>query len=559
MARSHLTANRLEEAIETYAAILNDYPDDVEVLLVLGNLYLASGDSGSAESLYTRALSLDPENNEIKKQVLLAQSEEPSVQAEPVPMDPDALARLLMRLTGRKMPVTEQEMQKAADLLHEILEHPSPAQIVAERLDEINDLLPALIEINIRQARAHGQADLAQSLQNLQINIASQMEENSKERSEGKHLPANPPGTTVKSEHKLFTGKVLVIIPDPTDISKRMMMVINGLKQAGCKVKKSNVFSKKADSVADLVIISNPHLNEKNVENFTGVTAFGIPVIVDLDDNFEEMPVNHPEYNKKGLATPQRARAYASSLLLASMITVPSEEMEKSLSASGYPVKYLPDGWDRTNRLWIRSSNPRKNVNIGLIGEAEPLEDIFEMRRVLLRIMREFPETQLIVIGNPQAYRLFGPLPPNRRYYLPMVSKEEYPYLLAQMDVILVPHRKIPYNLKKADQLLVEAGVKHLPWIASDIPAYVKWAKGGLIAHSLNEWHANLRQLVMDKDLRKNLGDEGAIKAQGREQQLLGQQWQRLITNVLETMETDSGPEKTDHKKRLTSKLNGVL
>ena len=62
MARSHMNANRLEEAVDAYAEILRDYPDDEEVLLVLGNLYLASGDSKTAEKLYRHALELDPEN-----------------------------------------------------------------------------------------------------------------------------------------------------------------------------------------------------------------------------------------------------------------------------------------------------------------------------------------------------------------------------------------------------------------------------------------------------------------------------------------------------------------
>lgn len=537
MARSHMNANRLEEAVDAYAEILRDYPDDEEVLLVLGNLYLASGDSKTAEKLYRHALELDPENKEIEQQVLLAQSEDTEVQPEPVPTDPEALARLLMRLTGRKVPITEKEMVRAASLLQDILQSTSPAQMVAEHLDDIDNLLPALIEINIRQARADGRGDLAKALQNLQINIAIQLESQKSQAVAQAKSPENlepvvKPEVPAETQIR-FTGRVLVLVPDMYEIPARIAMLVTGLKQLGCKVKISNQFKPEADAVADVMIASNPHLNPQMMENLAAAHAAGVPVILDLDDDFEEMPVTHPEYNQKGLGDPKRGRAYATALLLAKAITVPSRHMGEMLKAAGHRVFYLPEGWSRINRLWSKPSGPRQAVNLGWLGASGQLEDLFEIRRVILRVMREFPETQMVVIGNPQAYRLFDALPANRRMYLPMVGSDEYPYLLGQLDILLAPNRKIPYNNKLSDRVLVEAGVKGLPWIASDIPAYEEWNKGGLIARSPTEWHTYLRQLIMDHEIRVHMGQEGQVKAQTREYQYLAMGWQQIIEKVL--------------------------
>ena len=47
--RTYLNDNRLEEALDVFSGILRDYPQDVESLVILGNLYLASGDGKSAQ------------------------------------------------------------------------------------------------------------------------------------------------------------------------------------------------------------------------------------------------------------------------------------------------------------------------------------------------------------------------------------------------------------------------------------------------------------------------------------------------------------------------------
>lgn len=539
MARSHMNADRLEEAVETYAGILRDYPNDVEVLLVLGNLYLASGDSKTAEDLYHRALTLEPENKEIEQQVILAKSEESEISPEPMPTDPEALARLLMRLTGRKVPVTETEMLRAAEMLQEILESTSPAQMVSERLDEIDNLLPALIEINIRQARADGRNDLAKALQGLQINIAYQMEDQKEQQSQPikvNQVPQEPQPKVVKPkppEIQPFKGRVLVLVPDLYDLTPRLNILVDGLKQVGCKVKRADQFNPDTDAVADVVIVSNPHLNPKLMQSMATASTSGVPIILDLDDNYEDMPVSHPYYAKKGLGDAIRGRAYATALLLAKAVTVASNEVNKTLVNSGHRSYWIPDGWSRSNRLWNKPHNPRNTINIGWVGSAAQLEDVFEVRRIVLRVMREFPQSQMVVIGNSQAYRLFESLPSNRRLYLPMVGYEEYPYLLGQMDILLAPHRKIPYNLKQSDRLVMEASVKRLPWIGSDIPAYMDWGRGGFIAHTPSEWHGYLRQLIMDEEMRKGIGDEGFIKAQAREQQQIGLKWQQTIAEVL--------------------------
>jgi glycosyltransferase involved in cell wall biosynthesis len=116
--------------------------------------------------------------------------------------------------------------------------------------------------------------------------------------------------------------------------------------------------------------------------------------------------------------------------------------------------------------------------------------------------------------------------------YLPLVADEEFPYLLSQLDILLVPLRTLPYNLSLADTLLMEAGAKGIPWIASPIPSFRSWSTGGLISESPDEWHLNLRHLVVDAELRSKLGRAGKQAAKAREMSQLADLWLDLIVKA---------------------------
>jgi hypothetical protein len=53
-----------------------------------------------------------------------------------------------------------------------------PEGLPAMSIETLDQLLPALLEISIRQARAEGQPDLAQALQSLQLSLQAKAEQN---------------------------------------------------------------------------------------------------------------------------------------------------------------------------------------------------------------------------------------------------------------------------------------------------------------------------------------------------------------------------------------------
>jgi glycosyltransferase involved in cell wall biosynthesis len=403
---------------------------------------------------------LDPENKAIQYQVTLAEEIGGTGVEEPIPTDLPAVSRLLQRLTGKTQTINENDIMRAAELLDRIINSESPAALVASHLDEIDELLPALIELNIRQAFADGRPELAESLRTLQLNIDYQLITKEDETA----LKNNSNGLS----HPHFNGNILFLLPELEQKSSRMSLLKASLNPSA--VMFENGICSYSDSKP--VITSNPHLNPTLLESLSALSIADIPIILDLDTDFEKQPISHPDYNAKGLGTRARSTAYNSAISLAGAVIVPSETHAEALKKSAKNVHVIPNGWSDQNKLWQKDPPQRNTINIGWMGTSGQLEDLIFIRRFIIRIIREFHNTRVVIIGNPQAYRLFENLPENRRLYLPSVAHEEFPYLLSQVDILLVPLRNTAYNLSEPDTILVEAGAKGIPWIASSIPAF---------------------------------------------------------------------------------------
>jgi glycosyltransferase involved in cell wall biosynthesis len=242
------------------------------------------------------------------------------------------------------------------------------------------------------------------------------------------------------------------------------------------------------------------------------------------------------------LGTSARSNAYTSAISMAKMVTVSSEVHADSLRELVQNVSVIPDGWSSANKLWQKDSHLRNTINIGWMGASGQLEDLTLIRRFIVRILREFSNTRVVIIGNPQAYRLFESLPENRRLYLPVTAHEELPYQLSQLDMLLVPLRNTPYNLSISDTILMQAGARGVPWLASSIPSFRRWKNGGMISESLDEWHLNMRHLIVEQELRYKLGGQGRVAAESREMSQVGKLWLECINSVIQSGATVSSP-----------------
>lgn len=516
MARAYLSANRLEDGIALIAEIIERYPEDWESLIILGDLYLAAEDVEMAYHLYQQAERIIPNHPEILRRTQLVQEEAVLPPSRPLesPTHPVALRRLLQRLTGQPTSLDEGATQKAADLLQIVLHSRQPAQAVAEHLDEIEQLIPALIELNLKQARQEGKIELANALEGLRQNVVSLV---------------HPVENSVPPDSH---GAVLLLAPENAPSQERVRVIRAALEAGGYQVLINSTVSTESLESTEAVVAINPYTSESLMAELARCAGAKRPIVLDLTCNAEQLPLKHPYYPLLGLGTLEAARAYHASLWLADVITVTTESHALALEGCGRRVEIMPDGWTEQNPMWRKKSPPRPTINLGWIGFCSEVEDLLIIRRIILRVLREFPQTRLVLIDNPEAYALFSALPPERLLYLPATTVEDFPYQLGLVDILLIPHRNIPFNQSLSERLLILAGVKGIPWVASPLPAFREWGAGGFIASTPEEWHTYLRQLIVDADVRRQLGRAGNAQAALRESRHLATLWKALLKKL---------------------------
>ena len=527
---SYLEKNSFVEAVNVYKSILTDYPNDIESYLLLGDLYIANEDYPSAEKLYQMALSLEPENLVIQRRVKLSSFELKTHASDEIPTDSASVSKLLQELIGRHTPITEAEIESAASLLSEIVHAHNPAEKVAAHLDEIDSLLPALIELNIRQARNDRRFDLVNLLQALQESIAQLFIESNASliTVQNNNLIVSPSFVEIK--------EVTFLLPDQDNISERINYLLSALQNRNCAITCADYKSGLIEDHPDLVVACNPHIHPENLEKMAHYSAQHIPIILDLDEDFEYLPINHPEYTHAGLGSLEKSRSFTASMLLSNLITVPSESMASHIRETGYKVEVVPFGWSEKKDQWKKGPSQRNTINIGLIGIHGNFEDVQQYRRIIIRILREFPQTKLVVCGDSVTYKMFENISENRRVFLPNVPDEEMSYIFGQIDILLVPLTTTPFHLVTNDRLLMQAGIKGIPWIASPMPDFVAWQAGGVTTENPDEWHSYLRQFIQDKELRITLGQAGKSRALLREEALIAKKWLAVIKSLSQNL-----------------------
>lgn len=172
LGRAYLREYRVADAIDAYLALLRDYPEDADALIVLGNLYQISGNAAAGERLYQRALKINPVHplakGPVRARAYAAGWNETTALA------PATLSRLEERLICMDSPEGRQAVCEAADVLDRLASADRASRPLGKMPEVLQRLMPALIEQNVRQARSDGLVDLAEALQSLQINLTLQ-------------------------------------------------------------------------------------------------------------------------------------------------------------------------------------------------------------------------------------------------------------------------------------------------------------------------------------------------------------------------------------------------
>ncbi|MBI5715598.1 MAG: hypothetical protein HZC38_19545 [Chloroflexi bacterium] len=170
----HLTTAEPCQAFHLFFGLLKTDPTNADILMLLGDWYLAGGDGAAADVFYRRVTQLQPDSPQLKTRQQLATA--PALQREKwltdsdLPLGAEGANFFLDSLKESKKP--DRQIEETLTLLDSIMRDPNPATAVQKHLPQILDQLPTLIALNATQAQREGKVELANVLQNLAQRLA---------------------------------------------------------------------------------------------------------------------------------------------------------------------------------------------------------------------------------------------------------------------------------------------------------------------------------------------------------------------------------------------------
>lgn len=171
------------------------------------------------------------------------------------------------------------------------------------------------------------------------------------------------------------------------------------------------------------------------------------------------------------------------------------------------------------------------NVVIGWSGGTGHLQPIKSWYRDLLDVMTTWQNTAFISIGTNYADEVAMAFP-ERSLSVPWTNMENYPYALRAMDIGIAPSHDSKYFRSKSDLRWVEGSAVGIPMIVNPI-TYPDVVDGvtGMVATSGEEFEDKLSTLVMDADLRNEIGQNAKTYMQeNRDIRQGAKQWEAFLS-----------------------------
>jgi hypothetical protein len=403
--------------------------------------------------------------------------------------------------------VAAADLARASAFLSEIVRHPNPAELISERLDDVDRLVPALITLNIRQARKDGAVAVAEALEQLLVHV---------------HLTAEPASARL-APAVVARPRVLAITA-----GRQTMLPADGLRQRGIDLVEARHLSADDALGFDAIVVTDPHADPEQMPVLAAAARHGCALVVGLSADHARLPAEHPDFHRLALTTPERLEAFVTGLQLADLVVVPGEALAEPLRDAGHTVRVIAPTWRRADG-WDLPRPRRTATHVGWIADPGTHQDVLTIRAELQQVALASGAI-LVFAGDPLAYQAFTlAIPAAQRAYLPPVSDGDLPHLYAQMDVLAAPQRPSDFAGRSSDRRLVEAAARGVVWVAAPTPAAVAWGAGGLIAHNPAEWSQHLTALVTDARLRERLAAEGRAAAQARELGAQVSAWANVI------------------------------
>jgi len=252
---------------------------------------------------------------------------------------------------------------------------------------------------------------------------------------------------------------------------------------------------------ADIVVIQRP-LTQGLADAVPILQAKGVRVAVEIDDDFEVIsPRNVSWAAVQPHLHPERNKAHLMRACLAADVVV--------CSTPALAARYAPHGRFAVvrNRVpaWYLSveREPRDGVYVGWSGSIETHPDDLQVTGGGVARAVKATGAQFAVVGTGRGVRkaLGLATEPTACGWVPI---GRYPYMVAQLDIGIVPLELTPFNAAKSALKMMEMAALGVVPVVSPTPENeALWGVGSWsLVDSPRQWEGKVKRLARDTEMR---------------------------------------------------------
>ena len=272
-----------------------------------------------------------------------------------------------------------------------------------------------------------------------------------------------------------------------------------------------------------------------------GAHRAGKPVIFDIDDDALHVPVTNPNYLQWGRDARKIANALAQwkgpkplalskpaaviaaqakanfkqllkNIAAADAVTVTTPALKRVYGKYNKRVYVLPN-WAEPREWQNVHPQEHEGIHIGWAGGPTHFGDLAVVAAPVGQILKEYPETHLVLAGFPIARELlFADVPDEQITVYPFMDK--WKKNLTTFDIILAPSEANQFNEAKSairiyEGLLATKGHAAVVGSETTYGDAIRALRCGYVCKNRADWLKSLRTLVENASKRAQMGREG--------------------------------------------------
>jgi hypothetical protein len=267
----------------------------------------------------------------------------------------------------------------------------------------------------------------------------------------------------------------------------------------------------------------------------TELARAGIAITWDNDDDFLNIPEEHPQYRQiKG----KLREFFALTIEMASLahaVTTTTEALADVYRQAGVEeIEVIPNLLPADS---VRSPRRHDGIVIGWVAGMEHRADADRLgiAETMQRVLADHPDVRVECIGLDLGLR-------ERYRHDAYIEFEQLADRIAGFDIGLAPLADIPFNRSRSDIKLKEYAARGVAWLASPVGPYLGLGEehgGRLVAD--DGWYDALSRLVARGRERRRLARRGRSWAKRQTVDAAANRWERHFVRAADAARAQAG------------------